>query len=440
MRVEILAVGTELLLGQITDTNSSWIAERLAEVGMDSFFQTKVGDNVSRIALALRTALSRSDAVIVCGGLGPTHDDVTREAIAEVMNVPLVRDDELLKRIETVFTSMGRSMPANNAKQADVPLGAVPIEIVGTAPGLICPLGNKVVYATPGVPSEMRQMIASAVIEDLKRRSDDLAVTLSRNLRIWGISESLLAEILSAKVRSLDSPDTLSQTSSSGFSPKPTIAFLANAAEGIKIRITAKAHDKKAAIAVLDTEESEIRALLGDNVFGVDDQSMEAVVGTLLEEANLTLGLAESITGGLVAARLVSIPGASRWFKGSIVTYATEIKRLFLGVDEGPVVSEKACLQMAQGIRKALQADIGLAVTGVAGPEEQDRQPVGTVFLGLAMEGEAKTNSGKNAGDGSAEPPVQEVVHLKLSGNRESIRNIAAISLLDLLRRRLGTV
>src|SRR4051812_16117390 len=284
MRCEVVAVGTELLLGQIVDTNSSWIGEHLALIGVDSHFQTKVGDNHERIVLAIRSALARSDAVIVCGGLGPTQDDITRDAIAEVMNVPLHRDEEMIETIRSFFGARGREMADSNMRQADIPEGAAFIrQTRGTAPGLICPVGHKVVYAVPGVPHEMEEMMERAILPDLRARSGEEAVILSRTLRTWGVAESTLAEMISARV------DT--QTN-------PTIAFLASGIEGIKVRVTAKAPDDASARELLDAEEQELRAILGELVFGVDDESMEDAVAALLTAHSLTLGVAESLTGG----------------------------------------------------------------------------------------------------------------------------------------------
>jgi nicotinamide-nucleotide amidase len=410
VRCEVVAVGTELLLGQVVDTNSSWMGERLALAGIDSHFQTKVGDNLARMVLAIRSALARSDAVIVCGGLGPTQDDITREAIAEVMNVELVRDEAIVERIRAMFSSRGREMAENNARQADVPAGATVIEQVrGTAPGLICPVGHKVVYAVPGVPHEMREMVERAIVPDLQVRAGTTATILSRTLRTWGLAESSLAEQLGPRLEALDQMEH-----------GPTIAFLASGIEGIKVRITVKSPDAESAKALLAAEESEVRALLGDIVFGADDETMEDAVGNLLRSQGLTLGLAESLTGGLVGSRLTNAVGASDWFRGSIVAYSSEVKYDLLDVPEGPVVSAEAAETMAEGARKRLGADIGLAVTGVAGPAEQDGQPVGTVFFGVAM------------GDG---PAVAAEVHLP--GDRELVRQFAAISLMDFLRRRL---
>ena len=408
MRCDVVAIGTELLLGQIVDTNSEWIGEQLAIAGVDSHFQVKVGDNLRRIVLALRESLARSDAVIACGGLGPTQDDITREAIAEVLNVPLRRDPALVDRVRNMFQARGRQMSDNNLRQADVPEGATIIpQVRGTAPGLICPVGHKVIYAVPGVPHEMEEMVLRAVLPDLQARSGATATIRSRTLRTWGLAESALAEVVGPRLEALERAGN------------PTIAFLASGIEGIKVRITAKAGDEAADRALLDAEESELRALLGDVVFGVDDETMEAAVARLLIDAGLSLGLAESLTGGLVGARLTAVPGASDWFRGSIVAYDSAVKHRLLGVPDGPVVSEQAALAMATGSAKVLAADVGLGVTGVAGPTEQDGQPVGTVWMGLAMDGEA------------------DAVRVQLPGDRDRIRQFAAISLLDLLRRRL---
>ncbi|MDQ1444824.1 MAG: nicotinamide-nucleotide amidase [Acidimicrobiaceae bacterium] len=409
MRCEVVAVGTELLLGQIVDTNSSWMGEQLAAAGIDSHYQTKVGDNLERIVAALRIALSRNEAVIVCGGLGPTQDDITREAIAEVMNVPLVRDDAVVERIAAMFSARGRSMVESNLRQADVPVGAMVIpQTRGTAPGLICPVGHKVVYAVPGVPHEMQEMLERAVLPDLQARAGTRSTIVSRVLRTWGLAESTLAEKVAPRLDALDAAGG-----------NPTLAFLASGIEGIKVRITAKAPTRDDALALVEAEEAELRGLLGTIVFGVDDDTMESAVGALVEQFGLTVAVAESMTGGLVASRLVEVPGASQWFKGGVVSYASEVKYDVLGVPEGPVVSEPAAVAMAEGVAKLLGTDVGLSITGVAGPAEQEGQPVGTVFFGVAMDGRT------------------DVVHVRLPGDRPRIRQYAAISLLDMLRRRL---
>ncbi|MDQ6946638.1 MAG: competence/damage-inducible protein A [Actinomycetota bacterium] len=408
MQCEVVAVGTELLLGQVVDTNSAWLGDRLALAGIDCCFRTVVGDNVGRIAATVGHALGRADAVLVCGGLGPTPDDVTREAIAAAIGVPVVRDPAMVERIAAIFAGRQRDMPANNEQQADLPVGAsfIPQER-GTAPGLLCPVGadaSKVVYAVPGVPMEMKEMVERAVIPDLVRRADLPGVILSRVLRTWGLGESGLAERIADRVDA--------QTN-------PTIAFLASGIEGLKVRITAKAPDVIEARRMLDAEEAELRPLIGDAVFGVDDQSMERVVADLLVERGLTLGVAESLTGGLVGSRLAETEGASEWFRGSVVAYDSQVKFDLLGVPEGPVVCEEAAVAMAKGAARALEADVGLGITGVAGPATQEDQPVGTVFMAVADKGGVEAHE----------------VHLP--GDRQHIRQFAAIGLLDLLRKRL---
>ena len=415
MRVEIVAVGTELLLGQIPDTNSQWLGEQLAANGIASHFHQHVGDNHERMVLAFRTALARSDAVIVCGGLGPTQDDITRAALAEVMNVPLERHEEIVESIRKMFDSRGRTMPDNNQLQADVPRGAsVIVQTRGTAPGLICPVGLKVVYAVPGVPYEMADMFERAILPDLlarERAGGTTSVITSRVLRTWGASESALAEAIGERFEALSDDGRV------------TIAFLASGIEGIKVRITARGDDAEHARSLLEDEELLVRRLiserLGDIIFGVDEETMEDAIATRLLQRGLTLGVAESVTGGLIASRLVNIAGASKWFRGGIVSYASEVKFDLLGVAPGPVVSGDAAKAMATGVRRVLGSDIGLSVTGVAGPEEQDGQPAGTVFVGIAI------------GD-----DVEEVA-LRLPGDRPRIRSYSAISALDALRRAL---
>ncbi len=408
LRCEVVAVGTELLLGQVVDTNSSWIGEQLALAGIDSHFQTKVGDNRARVVSVLRLALERSDAVIVCGGLGPTHDDITRECIAEVMGVELERHDDIADRIAQMFAGRGRRMADNNLRQADVPVGATVIpQVRGTAPGLICPVGVKVVYAVPGVPHEMREMVTRAIVPDLRERSGETAVIVSRTLRTWGDSESGLAETLAPLIERLDDAGN------------PTLAFLASGIEGLKVRLTAKAESEAQAATLLAGEEREVRDILGALVFGTDDETMESAVLDLLRAQGRSLALAESVTGGLVAARITSVPGASDVFRGSVVSYATEVKQHVLGVPEGPVVTAEAAMAMAEGAARVMGADVALALTGVAGPREQDGQPVGTLFVGLCING------------------ASEAAHLRLPGDRDQMRQFATISALNLLRLRL---
>jgi nicotinamide-nucleotide amidase len=413
MRCDVLAVGTELLLGQIVDTNSAWMGEQLAAAGIDSLLQVKVGDNVGRIEAELRRLLDAADAVVVCGGLGPTHDDLTREAIAAVMGAELVPDEALADVIREMFARRGRAMPANNLRQALVPAGATVIpQTRGTAPGLICPVSaggrERVVFAVPGVPHELHDMFQRAVLPELRRRAGDPSVIASRVLRTWGDSESGLNERLDHVIDELDALGN------------PTLAFLASGWDGLKVRLTAKATNDATATALLDEWEARLRVEVGNVVFGVDDETMESVVLDELRSRGLTLGLAESVTGGLVAARLTSVPGASDVVRGSIVSYASDVKRDVLGVGPGPVVSERAAVEMAEGARRVLGADVGMALTGVAGPAEQDGMPAGTLWVAVADD------------DGV------EAHLLRLPGQREQIRQFSVISSLDVLRKRLA--
>lgn len=409
MRCDVLAIGTELLLGQIVDTNSAWIGERFAEVGIDSFEHRQVGDNLPRMVSALRALLEPADAVLVCGGLGPTQDDVTRDAVAEVMGVPLERRPELEDWLAESFGGRDRYMASNNLRQAEVPRGGDHLpNPVGTAPGLRCvvPGTDKVIYAVPGVPYEMREMVRNHVLPDLVARAGGASVIRSRSLKTWGTSESRLAEMIAARVDG--------QTN-------PSIAFLARGIEGLVVRLTAKADTEAEAARLLAGEELELRAILGDLVFGVDDDTVESVVLEHCERLGLSLGVAESLTGGLVGSRLASVPGASRVFRGTIGAYATEVKRKVLGVTAEHVVSEECARQMATGAQRVLGADVGIALTGVAGPDPQDGQPVGTVCFSIAI------------GD---ESPVTFTT--RLPGDREQIRGFATISLISALRRELA--
>ena len=409
MRCNVVAIGTELLLGQINDTNSSWMGEQLAAAGIESHLQLKVGDNLARMEDAIAVALVDADAVIICGGLGPTHDDLTREAIASIMGVELAHDPAVAAVIEEMFARRGRVMAANNMRQALVPDGATVIpQTRGTAPGLICPVGDKVIYAVPGVPHEMKDMFERAILADLLARSGERAVIKSRVLRTWGESESRLNERLDGIIAELDGLGN------------PTLAFLASGWEGIKVRLTVKATDGVSAARTLDAWDRRVRAEIGDIVFGTDDDTMESVVLRMLGDRGWTFGVAESVTGGLVGGRLTNVPGSSSVFRGGIISYASDVKFSLLGVDEGPVVSEEAAAQMAAGARRVLGCDVALALTGVAGPEEQDGRPVGTLCVAAAFP------------DGSTVTTTAT-----LPGVRDQMRQMSVITALDFLRRHM---
>ncbi len=401
-------MGTELLLGQIADTNSSWIGEQLALAGIDSHHQVKVGDNLERIRAVLDQALDRSDSIIMCGGLGPTQDDITSDAIAAALGVELVRRDEVAARISAVFASRGRAMPENNLRQADIPEGAEVLSVMpGTAPGFKAEAGGKAVYAVPGIPWEMQQMVSQCVLPDLKRRAGITSLIKSRTLRTWGDSESALAEKLHGEIKRLD------QTG------ECTIAFLASGMEGLKVRLTAKAPSGALADEILADEERIVRAIIGDIVFGVDDETMEWAVLDALRQRGWTLALAESLTGGLIGARLTAVAGAGDVFRGGLVSYAGDVKFDLLEVPEGPVVSEEAVVAMARGAAELLAADCAIAVTGVAGPDPLDGEDPGTVWMATLVNGEV------------------QATRAKFPFDRERIRQLTAVSVLNNLRIRV---
>jgi nicotinamide-nucleotide amidase len=406
MRAEVLSVGTELLLGDIINTNAAHIGRALASIGVDCYMHTSVGDNEERIADAMGAALKRADALILTGGLGPTQDDVTREAIARLTGRALVRDPELEAQLRARFAELGRPMPEVNVRQADVPDGASIIETTwGTAPGLMIEHAGAVIYAVPGVPSEMEDMLARAVLPDLLRRAGEPTQIVSRVVRVAGMSESSIAEKLHGMWEMLGG--------------ETTMAYLAGGGE-VRVRLTAKASDPARAQELIEAAEASVRSALGSAVVGVDDHTLEVVVGTLLRARGWSLGCAESLTGGALGMRISSTPGASEYFRGSIVAYAADVKEDVLNVpgwvlDEHGPVSEPVARAMASGARDRLKADVAVALTGVAGPSEQGR-PVGTVVIAVAG-------------------PLGEVVReVRLPGDRNTVRTLAVSGGLNLVR------
>jgi nicotinamide-nucleotide amidase len=410
VRVEVVGVGTELLLGQIADTNAQWIGERLAEIGADVLFHQVVGDNVGRIVQVLELAASRAEVVLVTGGLGPTEDDITRDAIAKVMGVPLERDAAVERWLLDRFAGLSaRPMPLNNLRQADVPRGARTIDNDrGSAPGLAAELpGGARLYAMPGVPAEMRAMMRATVLPELGERIG-VAVVRSRTLRCVGIGESRVAEILADLFAA---------------STNPSVAYLASAGE-VKVRLTAKADSVPHAEAMMAPLATEVHRRLGDVVFSLDGESLEQAVSRLLLASRRRLACAESLTGGSVGARMTTAEGASKVFVGSAVVYTAEAKQRILGVSsatiEGPgVVSRECALEMAAGARRLYDADVAVSLTGAAGPEPHDGATPGTVWLGLDAEGLAHAR-------GYVAP-----------GDRSRVRRWAEQAALDLVRRHL---
>ncbi|MGI9426979.1 MAG: CinA family nicotinamide mononucleotide deamidase-related protein [Hyphomicrobiaceae bacterium] len=401
VRCEVVAIGTELLLGIINDTNSSWIGEQLALSGIDSHFQVKVGDNFQRMETCIREALERSDAVICCGGLGPTQDDITRDVIAHIMGKGMARDDAIAAEIRRRFEARGRTMSANNLRQADVPVGASPIaQMPGTAPGLVCPIDGKVIYAVPGVPSEMRMMMEGTILPDLRARSGETRIIHSRVLRCWGISESGLAEMLSDRISALDE------------SGRATLAFQASGIEGIKVRITAKSSDEAATVAILDEEEAHIRPLLTDAIFGVDDETMEVAVLKQLRAQSLTLAATETLTGGTLSSRMTVADPELQTFRGGIVIPNPDAAT----VDHGES-SEQRAFALAEKARQLMVADIGLAAVT---PSIDDSAKPGTVIAAASIEGQMIAQS------------------FVLFSDQTRLRNYSVISALDFLRKTLA--
>ncbi len=422
MNVEVVAVGTELLLGQIVDTNSSWIGEQLALAGINSHFQTKVGDNPGRMRTVIGQAIERSDAVIITGGLGPTHDDITRDIIAELTGRPLVRNEELVSKIRQMYASRGREMPDSNLPQADIPEGGWAMaEQPGTAAGLVVPVGSGdsgdpercVIYAMPGVPYEMHEMMLGTVVPDLIRRSGETATISSRTLRTWGVGESNLGEILADEIARLDDPAL-----------GVTLAFNASGVEGLKIRLTAKGADAAAVAAMLDEEEARVRDIVGPIVFGVDDeqtrvtvpQNMEAVVLATLRSMGLTLGVAEMATGGMIASRLLDTPGAADVMLGGVVAQNADIAAVLAGTS-GSVEGQAGVEALALAAADRLGTDTIIA----SGPATPGDDNLSTLWLATMVDG------------------TVESLEATFPSDRNRLRQYATITVLNALRIRAQT-
>ena len=406
MNVEILAVGTELLLGQIVNGNAADIGQRLAEAGLDHFRQVVVGDNLDRVTAAIREAAGRADALILTGGIGPTQDDLTREALRDAAGVPMDFSEEYAERLRVWWERRGREMPATNLRQAEYPRGAEMIpNAKGTAPGLRLRIGGCWVFALPGVPQEMLAMVDEHVVPFLVAEAGEGAgVIVSHVLRTWGESESRIAEL----VGDLYEAHT-----------NPTLAFLASGGE-IKLRLTARAPTPAGAGALIAPVESEIRRRLGRLVFGSGSDTIDRIVLGLCAERGWTIATAESATGGLVSAALTAVSGSSAVVRGGVVAYTAEVKVGVLGVDRGVldrsgVVSEETALAMAVGARRALGADVAVAITGSAGPDALE-QPAGTMVFAVET------------------PEAARVRTLRFPGDRERVRTYATTAALHLVR------
>ena len=405
MNAELVAIGTELLLGQIANTNAQRESQALADLGVNVYYHTVVGDNMDRIIDTLERALARSDVVIVTGGLGPTPDDITRDAIAKLYGVELVRLERLEKQIRDVFERLGREMPEDNVRQADVPDGANVIEPVGTAPGFWIERDDKLMFVLPGVPWEMSQMMKEAVLPELERRVGSGTI-FSRHVLVMGLGESATHD----KIRDIVDAQT-----------NPTIAYLAAWGQ-VRLRITARAENEEEAERLVHPVEEQIRERLGAHAVPGDNENIASAVGALLRSRGETLAAAESLTGGMIGEIMTETEGSSEYFLGSLVTYSTESKHDVAGVPndvlEGPgAVSEETARALAEAAAKAFQADLAVSATGVAGPAEQEGKPPGLIYVGATYKGRTEARKVRGYGD------------------RESIRHIAANSALDLGRR-----
>lgn len=407
MRCEILAVGTEILLGDIVNTNAQYIAKRLSDIGIFVYHQSVVGDNPERLKEAYALAFSRADLVITTGGLGPTKDDLTKETAFNYFGKTSVLHEESFKYIEDIFKRSNRIVSESNKKQAFFPSDAIVLKNNnGTAPGCIIEEGEKILIMLPGPPREMKPMFEESVIPYLKKYSKDILV--SKVLRVIGIGESAAADMLGAL---LDNEN-------------PTVAPYAKEGE-VTFRITARAENEEKAKAIIGPMEVRIREILGDNVYGEGNTSLEEVLGDLLLEKKLTIATAESCTGGMVAARLINYGGISAAFLEGAVTYSNDAKVSRLGVKEETLenfgaVSHEVAEEMAVGICRTSGAHIGLATTGIAGPGGGTKEkPVGLVYIGICYKGQVITRE------------------LNLTGHRQKIRERATISILDMLRREL---
>jgi nicotinamide-nucleotide amidase len=405
MNAEILAVGTELLMGQISNTNAQYISNRLPDVGIGVYYHSVVGDNPNRLKECLTYSLKRSDIVIMTGGLGPTQDDLTKETVAELLGKKLVLHEESLKKIEEFFFKLNRPMAKSNAKQAYLPEGSKIIKNSnGTAPGCIIETDSKVIIMLPGPPSEMKPMFEETVIPYFAELLPYKLV--SKYLRIFGIGESSMEE----KIIDLIENQT-----------NPTIAPYAKEGE-VTLRITAKCGKGEDAEVLLNPVIEEIKLRLGNTVYSIKDEPLEVVTGRLLIDSKTTIAIAESCTGGIISGKLTNVPGISKVFNRGIVSYSNESKIENLKVSKDTLekygaVSMETAIEMANGVRKAAKTDLGFSVTGIAGPDGgTEEKPVGLVYIALA---------GKEG---------VECKKLQLWGNRDRIRNVAALHAFDMIR------
>jgi nicotinamide-nucleotide amidase len=410
MKCELIFVGTELLLGQIVNTNASYLGENLANLGVNLHYHSVVGDNLERIKETIQNALSRSDLVVITGGLGPTFDDITREGIAEAIGRTLVYDPDVMAQIEGHFKRVKHNMLPMHKRQAYIISEGCQVvpNLIGSAPGLIINVNGKWIIAMPGVPREMKKMCEDVIFPWVAEKAGK-GIIKSRVLKVAGMGESTVANELNDIVESLSNP---------------TIAYLCQPGE-VTVRITAKASGLEEALKMIDEVAERVRDILGDNVFGEDNQTMEQVVGQMLLAKHKTLALAESCTGGLVSDRITDISGSSDYYLGGVISYSNQLKNELLGVSSDDLrqygaVSAPVAEQMAQGVKKLVKSDFGVGITGIAGPTgATDGKPVGLVYIAVASQ------NGVNSKE------------FRFVGDRTGIKRWASQSALDMLRREL---
>lgn len=398
---EILCVGTELLLGEVVNTNAAYISRELARLGISVYHTAVVGDNPARLSDAVKVALENADLLILTGGLGPTYDDLTKETVAEVLGLPMVRDEKILREIQDFFASMDIKMPENNAKQADIPLGAEPIpNHTGTAPGIFLQKDNKVVILLPGPPFELIPMFEEFVFPRLRKMSDKVLV--SHNIHIMGMGESEVETHLIDLMKNSTNP-TLAPYAKEGEMRLRVGALVSNEEEGEKM--------------CADMIEKVKNTPVGEHIYALDAELIEKLVVKILKEKGLTLSCAESCTGGYFGKRITDISGASAVFKGGFITYSNEAKIELLGVspetlEKYSAVSPQVAEEMALGARLRLKTDIAISITGEAGPnpDPTTKQEVGTVFIGVS----------------TAEKTFSVKVQIARQRNREYVRRVAS--------------
>jgi nicotinamide-nucleotide amidase len=392
MNAEIIAVGSELLLGQINNTNARFLSGQLALIGVNVYFHTVVGDNAGRLKTSLEIAENRSDLIIITGGLGPTKDDLTKETVASHIGVDLVTDKSAMESIELYFKRTGRIMTENNRKQALVLEGSQVLpNDHGMAPGMLFDKEGKLYMLLPGPPSEMEPMFLTYGTSALTGRQDSQEKIVSRVLRFFGIGEAMLEQEIE---------DLIDRQSN------PTIAPLASDGE-VTLRLTAKHSLLETAIALLDEVEAKIQSRVGQYFYGYDDTSLMNEVAKLLKETGKTIACAESLTGGMFQQQYTDIPGAGGNLKGGVVCYSTEVKAAVLNVktetiEKDGVVSSRCAAELAENVARLVKSDIGISFTGVAGPDEQEGKPVGTVYIGISIDGQPTTVEKLNLGGGRA--------------------------------------